>query len=78
MGGVRCQVSGFRCQVSGVRCQVSCVRCHVSGVRCQVSGVRCQVSGAQEASKGQILSYGAPMNSPDPEDFKLVSHLMHF
>ena len=33
---------------------------------------------AQEANRCQIWSYGAPMSSPDPEDFKLVSHLVHF
>ena len=31
---------------------------------------------AQGATRCQIQSYGAPMNSPGPGIFKLVSHLM--
>ena len=33
---------------------------------------------AQEATRCRIWSYGAAMNSPGPEVFKLVSHFMPF
>ena len=37
-----------------------------------------EVYGAQGYTRSQMWSIGAPMNFPDPEDSKLVSHLMHY